>query len=143
MDTALLSSKGVTPDSIAIGYVDEFALRIGERATLVRATGARSWGVVANITAEEATALYAEDSVADYLPEPVRVNLTQGMAVDAVCYNLPAGKITGTNPDYAQSLMTLAVSLGFPDVYLDQITPADGYTAVRGFRGAGHRTEYP
>ena len=51
MDTALLSSKGVTPDSIAIGYVDEFALRIGERATLVRATGARSWGVVANITA--------------------------------------------------------------------------------------------
>ena len=59
-----------------------------------------------DIAPNEATALYAEESVADYLPEPVTVELMDGTQVEATCYNLPSAKVTGTNKDYAESLLT-------------------------------------
>ena len=39
---------------------------------------------------------------------------------------LPDDKITGTNKDYAGTLLELAVKLKFPDPYLDQIRRAFG-----------------
>ena len=124
MDETMLAQKGVAPTSAIVGYVDRFALCIGERATLLPQAGARAYGVMMAINAEEAKALYADDSVADYQSEAVKVTLTDGAAVDAVCYNLPADKITGTNKDYANSLLVVAKRLKFPDSYLDQIRRA-------------------
>ncbi len=72
----------------------------------------------------EAKELYAKDSVADYLPEPVTVELMDGAQVEATCYNLPGDKVTGANKDYANSLLDVASKLGFPDSYLDQIRQA-------------------
>ena len=74
-----------------------------------------------NITTDDAARLYSEESVADYVPEPIVVRLEDGTAVEATCYNLPGDKITGTNREYAQMLLDLAIRLGFPDAYLDQI----------------------
>lgn len=124
MDKTLLAKKGISPSNATVGYVDGFALRIGRRATLVRSAGARSYGVMMNITPDEAKDLYAESSVADYLPEPVAVELSDGSKVEAICYNLPVDKITGTNKDYAESLIEVAARLDFPDSYLDQIRQA-------------------
>ena len=131
MDQALLTEKGISPSNATIGYVDGFALRIGERATLLRSAGARSHGVMMNISPDETRKLYADSSVADYVPEPVTVEFSDGSKAEATCYNLPADKISGTNKDYAQSLMEVAGRLGFPDSYLDQIRQAgmaDGQT---------------
>ena len=124
MDERLLATKGIKPTNISLGFVDGYGLRIGERATLVRRPNDRAYGAVMDIGPNEATALYAEDSVADYLPEPVTVELMDGTEVEATCYNLPSAKVTGTNKDYAESLLEVASRLGFPDSYLDQIRQA-------------------
>ena len=92
------------PAEVKPGFVEGYGLRIGERATLIRSPGDRAYGAMMNITQDEATALYAEQSVADYLPEPVTVVLMDGTQVEASCYNLPGDKVTGANREYADSL---------------------------------------
>lgn len=124
MDERLLASKGIVASGMKSGFVDGFELRIGERATLVRRTDSRAYGVVMEIDPDDATKLYAEKSVADYLPEPVNVELINGTQVEAICYNLPANKVAGTNNDYADALLEVAARLEFPDSYLDQIRQA-------------------
>lgn len=121
MDERLLATKGIRPAGIEPGFVDGYGLRIGERATLVRDPDSRAYGVVMDIAPGEAAALYAEDSVADYLPESLTVEVGGGARVEATCYILPAGKVTGTNKEYAAQLLDAATRLGFPDAYLEQI----------------------
>ena len=77
-----------------------------------------------DIASSDLTELYAEESVADYLREPVTVELMDGTRVPAICYNLPVKKVTGADRDYAKSLLEVATRLGFPDSYLDQIRQA-------------------
>jgi hypothetical protein len=124
MDEALLARKGIIPGNVSPGYVDGFAIRIGERATLLKSTGARSYGVVMSISPDEVKELYSDSSVADYVAEPVTVGLLDGSKVAADCYNLPVDGLRGTNEDYAASLLKLARRLGFPKSYLDQIRQA-------------------
>jgi hypothetical protein len=76
------------------------------------------------IASEDAAALYSEQSVADYVAEPVVVTLPGDIQVSAVCYNLPAAKLVGTNPEYAAALLALATKLGLPDSYLRHIRNA-------------------
>lgn len=124
MDEALLAGKGITPSNARVGYVDGFALRIGERATLVRSPRARSYGVMMDISSDQAKELYAESSVADYVPEPVTVELLDGSRVEAICYNLHVDRITGTNRAYAEALWVVAKELGLPEDYLREIRRA-------------------
>lgn len=121
MDASLLASKGIHPVEQAIGYVDGFDLHIGKRATLLPAAGRRVYGVVMKIDSEALNSLYSEKSVADYVAEPVIVNLPGNSQVAAVCYNLPAARLAGTNPEYAADLLALATKLGLPNAYLDHI----------------------
>ncbi len=124
MDESLLASKGVRPTESTVGYVDGFGLHIGKRATLLPEADGRAYGVLMKITSEEAAALYSEQSVADYVAEPVVVKLPGDIQVSAVCYNLPAAKLAGTNPEYAAALLMLATKLGLPDSYLGHIRNA-------------------
>jgi len=121
MDEGLLATKGIRPTDVIVGFVDGYELRIGERATLVRRPNGRAFGALMDIASNEATELYAQDSVADYLPEPVTVELMDGRKLEATCYNLPDAKVTGTDIDYAESLLQVAGRLGLPDSYLDEI----------------------
>ena len=124
MDENLLAAKGVVPSEVNLGFVDGYRLRIGERATLVRRPESRAYGAMMEISPREVTELYAEESVADYLPETVIVELMDGTQVEATCYNLPYEKVTGANRAYAESLLDVATRLDFPDSYLDQIGKA-------------------
>ena len=121
MDEALLASKGVRPATVATGHVDNFALHIGERATLLPEDGNRAYGVLMQITEDDAEALYADPSLADYVAETVGVHLADGNVEMALCYNLAADALSGTNPEYAAKLLTLASELGLPRPYLDHI----------------------
>ena len=124
MDESLLASKGVHPTESTIGYVDGFCLHIGKRATLLPDAKGRAYGVLMKIPSEGAAALYSEQSVADYVAEPVVVNLPGDIKMSAVCYNLPAASLAGANPEYGAALLTLATKLGLPDSYLRQIRNA-------------------
>jgi gamma-glutamylcyclotransferase (GGCT)/AIG2-like uncharacterized protein YtfP len=121
MDESLLASKGITPSKATVGHVDGYGLRIGRRATLVPDESNRAYGVLMTMRAEDVRALYSEESVADYVVESVSVVLPDGTLEAAVCYNLPESKLKGTNPQYANSLLTLAGKLGLPSDYLQQI----------------------
>ncbi len=124
MDESLLATKGIEPSEVNLGFVDGYGLRIGERATLSRRPNSRAYGAVMDIAPSEVTELYAEESVADYLPEPVIVELRDGTRVEATCYNLPGDKVIGANKEYAKALLDVASRLDFPDSYLDQIRQA-------------------
>lgn len=124
MDESLLASKGVHVTESTIGYVDGYGLRIGERATLVPEPKSRAYGVLMKIGSEDAAALYSEQSVADYVAERVVVTLPGNIRLSAVCYNLPAAKLVGNNPEYAAALLDLAARLGLPDSYLRHIRNA-------------------
>ena len=121
MDERLLASKGIHPSRATVGYVDGYALRIGARATLVPDEGNRAYGILMRLRARDVTALYSDGSVADYVSEPVSVVLPDGTSESAVCYNLPKSKLSGTNSEYARSLLALAGKLGLPGDYLRQI----------------------
>jgi hypothetical protein len=124
MDEALLAKKGITPSNAEVGFVDEYALRIGERATLVSSAGARSYGILMNISSDQAKELYSDKSVADYVPESVIVELLSGSKAEAKCYNLPVDKVTGTNMTYAEALLEVASKRGLPESYLVEIREA-------------------
>ena len=118
MDESLLAAKGVTSSRATVGYVDGYGLRIGRRATLVPDEGNRAYGVLMTMRADDVRTLYSEQSVADYVSEAVSVVLPDGTLESAVCYNLPESKLKGTNPQYANALLTLAGKLGLPSDYL-------------------------
>ena len=124
MDEGLLATKGIETSEIRLGFVDGYALRIGERATLISGPDSRTYGTVMEIARQDVAELYKDKSVADYQPEPVVVELAGGEQTEATCYILPGDKVTGTNSEYADSLLSLATRLGFPDSYLEQIRQA-------------------
>jgi hypothetical protein len=121
MDESLLASKGISPSRTTVGHVDGYGLRIGRRATLVPDESNRAYGVLMTLRAEDSSALYSEESVADYVSESVSVVLPDGTLESAVCYILPESELVGTNSEYASSLLALAGKLGLPCDYLQQI----------------------
>ncbi len=124
MDENLLAKKGIAASNAIVGYVDGFRLRIGERATLQCCPGARAYGVMMEISADQVRELYAESGVADYVPESVTVELIDGSNNEASCYNLPSNKVTGTNKRYAEALLEVANQLDLPESYIEQIRQA-------------------
>lgn len=121
MDQDLLAEKGLSPSNPRQGYVSGLGLRIGNRATLVPAESEKAYGMVMSLSADESTALYSEESVADYVPEQVVVTLTRGEQLEATCYNLPEHLLSGSNREYAKSLVQVAMKCRLPEDYVDVI----------------------
>lgn len=121
MDLNILSKNGITPSNPRRGYLNDYALKIGNRASLVPCKNEKSYGIVMTVDKDAIQNLYAEASVADYIPEEVNIITDSGDAVTATCYNLPADSLTGTNESYAKSLYILAKQEGFPADYLEKI----------------------
>jgi len=124
MDQALLEERGLNPSPIGSATLSDYKIHIGSRATLVPSAGSTAYGIVMKLPAEEAKSLYAEPSVRDYRPEPVRVHLIDtSEAVETLCYNLPGdAAVSGTNSMYARQLSRLALELGFDPEYADEIS---------------------
>lgn len=121
MDIELLSKQGVKASDPRKAYLDDYALKIGKRASLIPAEGERAYGILMSLEEEAVQELYGEASVADYLPEKVEVKTENNESIEAICYNLPLEALSGTNASYARSLLELALKLGFPDAYLAKI----------------------
>ncbi|KAA3638884.1 MAG: gamma-glutamylcyclotransferase [Bacteroidetes bacterium] len=121
MDVNVLQQNGIKPSNPRKGYLKDFALKIGSRASLIPCKGEIAYGIVMTINKEAIQNLYSEASVADYIPEEVSVITDSGDVFKAICYNLPLESLTGTNASYANSLFQLAKKLGFPDDYLEKI----------------------
>jgi len=122
MDADLLRTKGARPVNIRAACVPGFALRIGQRATLLRTPDARAYGIVMELTHTEIEQLYSEASVRAYRPEAVIAELTDASRVPALCFNLlvpPAPE--EANSEYAAKLRELAGRLRLPSDYVESI----------------------
>jgi hypothetical protein len=123
MDVGVLRSSGVAPENPRHAHVDHFALRIGERATLVQFAGARSYGMLMALTHSEFDRLYGAPGLDQYRPEAILATTRRGDTVPAMCYNLLVPpKPTERNPDYARRLQRALRALDFPAEYIDSIS---------------------
>lgn len=121
MDENILVKNGIPPSNPKKGYLNNYALKIGNRASLIPFEGEKAYGILMDVNDEEITKLYAEESVADYVPEEVAIVTESNESVTATCYNLPLELLAGTNEAYAKSLSELAKKLDFPKEYVDKI----------------------
>lgn len=121
MDIDLLKGKGFTPTAEKLAYAEGYGLRIGERATLVKAEFERAYGIVMNLSEEEAETLYSGPGVSEYVPEEIYVTEAIGVRYKATVYNLPTSKLTGSNEEYAKSLCVAAKKMGLPETYINEI----------------------
>ena len=71
MDADLLRKKGVNPANIRQASVPGFALRIGQRATLLRIPNALAHGILMELTHAEVDQLYSDPTGRAYRPEAV------------------------------------------------------------------------
>ena len=122
MDADLLRAKGADPQNVRHASAPGFALRIGQRATLVRDPQSRAHGIVMQFTHADIDRLYSEPSVQAYRPEAVLVELSDGSRHPALCYNLIEEPGAGErNVEYAAKLRALAQRLGLPEGYVSTI----------------------
>jgi len=122
MDAEILRDAGVTPLDPRRAYVDDFALRIGRRATLVPSPGARAYGMLFALTHAEVDRLYGAPGLEEYRPEAVLARPLAGTPTPALCYNLrDAPRADERNPEYAARLQRALSKLDFPPDYVASI----------------------
>lgn len=123
MDVDLLREKGATPVNPRPASVEDFALRIGERATLLPSSGDRAFGMLISLTHRDLSRLYAGPGLEQYRPEAVVVRTMDGESLPALCYNLPDSPLPQErNPEYAARLQALLRRLKFPSEYCDSVS---------------------
>ena len=123
MDLDVLREAGVVPAAPRQAYVDDFALRIGRRATLLPAAGARAYGMLYTVTHDELDRLYTAPGLEHYRPEAVLAHPLDSASVPALCYNLrDAPQSHERNPDYAARLQRALGKLGFPPEYVASVS---------------------
>lgn len=120
MDAAVLEAKGVRSSQSRLAVVRGWALRIGQRATMVPDPNEAVHGVLMTLPLTDVDRLYAEASVQMYRPVAVLVEPAAGeaAAVSALAYVLPEPPAPAErNPEYATRLRALAERLGLPGEY--------------------------
>ena len=123
MDLEVLRASGVSPLDPRAAHVDDFALRIGQRATLLPSAGARAYGMLYALTHPELERLYTAPGLEGYRPEAVLAQPRHGPPTAALCYNLPEPpRPDERNPDYAARLRLVLERLGFPREYTTAIS---------------------
>jgi hypothetical protein len=123
MDMDVLGDNGVTPVNPRPGYVDDCALRIGQRATLIPAQGARAYGMLFSLTQSEVERLYSGSGLELYRPEAVLARTLSGEPLAALCYNLlQAPSPDERNPEYVERLKSVLRKLDFPQDYIGSIS---------------------
>ena len=121
MDAAVLEAKGISSPAGRTGVVRDWALRIGQRATLIPDPGCAVHGILLSLPLPDLDRLYAEPSVQMYRPVAVLVE-ARGTAVPALAYVLPEPPDPEErNLEYATKLRALAEHLGLPAEYTQSI----------------------
>jgi hypothetical protein len=78
MDVEVLREANVVPVNPRRAYVDNFTLRIGQRATLLPAAGARAYGMLIALSHQELERLYTAPGLEQYRPEAVLAQPLEG-----------------------------------------------------------------
>lgn len=116
MDPDVLLSMGVKPPQGEPVSLADYALHMGQRATLAPACGERVYGMLYRLSAADLNRLYGAPGLEDYRPEMVQVVTESGNQINAHCYNLPTTPAADeSNPTYRAQLKATLHKLGLPD----------------------------
>ena len=119
MDEDLLRAQGMVPENRELAWLDDFALRIGKRATLVPSAASRVHGIVMSLTLADLQRLYSQPGLEAYKPQAVLAHIATGGVVAALCYNLADPPAPGeANPEYTLKLRAVAQKVGLPADYI-------------------------
>lgn len=122
MAEEVLRQAGTQPSDFRRAYLDDFALRIGSRATLVPSPGDRVYGMLVGFTHADLDRLYGAPGLEAYRPEAVIARPLEGESVPALCYNLiRAPEPHERNPEYTLRLQRVLRDLGFPVEYVEAV----------------------
>ena len=122
MDHDILRETGVEPINPRRAYVEEFALRIGQRATLIPSPGTRAYGMLFALKHSELDRLYAAPGLEQYRPEAILARPLEGTPTPALCYNLrEAPRPHERNAEYAARLQRVLTILDFPAEYVASV----------------------
>jgi AIG2 family protein len=123
MDIAVLEAKGIKGSAGRRGVVRDWALRIGNRATLVPERGRAVHGILMSLPLPDLERLYQDGSVQLYRPVAVLVEQEAVTARPALAYVLSEPpQPEERNPEYAAKLRALAERIGLPGEYVASIT---------------------
>ena len=122
MDVELLRQQKLAPRHPRRAFVDGFEIRIGARASLVPAAGARAYGMLMGLAPADIAQLYRSPGLEPYMPEAILARTMDGEAVPALCYNLaePPGPAE-RNAAYAARLRAVLAALEFPEDYVASV----------------------
>lgn len=124
MDAAILRGAGVAePANARRASVDDFELRIGQRATLVPRAGARAYGVLFALTHAELDLLYAAPGLEAYRAEAIVARSFDNVLTPALCYNLRhPPSVDEWSSEYASRLQQVLARLEFPEAYVASLS---------------------
>ena len=112
MDPDILEKAGVKPDNPRIGCVENYKLRIGNKATLLRAPNEKVHGVVYSLSHSDINKLYWGAGLNEYVSEALLAKIGDD-TVPVLCCNLvvPPGE-SESNQEYAEKLKVSMNKLG-------------------------------
>lgn len=124
MNADVLAQAGLAPGRLEVAQLHGFDIEIRPLANLVRAEGARVYGLLAEATHEELERLYAHARHvlgATYLPHPVLVKTGDGPGEPALCYIAAALRPGPAEADYVERILGPARRHGFPAWYIERL----------------------
>lgn len=122
MDVDVLRGLDTQPFNPRPAFVDDYALRIGTRSTLVPSESDRAYGMVISLTHADLDKLYGAPGLLDYRPEAVLAELETGETLPTLCYNLVEPPHPDeANAEYAAKLRAVLTKLGFPAEYINSV----------------------
>jgi len=124
MDQGILRAGGVAePANPRRAFVDDFELRIDQRAALVPVVGSRVYGMLFALTHSELDLLYAAPGLEAYRAEAIVAQSFDGVATPALCYNLRhPPSVDERNAGYASRLQEILARLNFPEEYVASVS---------------------
>ena len=115
MDEEILKSKGVVIRNQRKAYIDSYALRIGNLATLMRKDNSRAYGMVYAMTQKEIYSLYEGVGLEQYVTEALLCTLDDGNQIAVLCKNLVEVPKEGeSNDEYFVKLKECMEGYAFP-----------------------------
>jgi hypothetical protein len=121
MDAEILKLKGVEARNPRFGYVENYKVRVGNFATMLRSFGDRVYGVIYSLSHQELYNLYWGSGLTQYGAEALQACTGRdGLnRIPVLCCNLiEPPDSSETNPEYEQKLEILCVKLGIKDKFL-------------------------
>lgn len=107
MDEEILKSKGVNPRNKQLVKAENYRLRIGKMATLLRDNSSEVYGIVYSLTYEEIDKLYKDLGLVEYVAEVVLVQTLEDKKEMATlcCILLNPPRDKEFNDVYVESLL--------------------------------------